>query len=168
MRCGLSRSATPMASAPFPAPVFAQPESLLWYYTMSSAPIQTFSLYFPPKAGTVGFAFSIRMCYDGPDNDLEEMRSFQPWKSSMKHSPISPSFPPRWNPVPRQKGWDILLNQTAFYPEGGGQPYDTGTLGRVPVLEVHQREGRVVHTCAALWRWAVRLRGRSTGPAALI
>lgn len=48
-----------------------------------------------------------------------------------------------------KKGWDILLDQTAFYPEGGGQPYDTGTLGGAPVLEVHQREGRVVHTCAA-------------------
>lgn len=48
-----------------------------------------------------------------------------------------------------KKGWDILLDQSAFYPEGGGQPYDTGTLGGVPVLEVHQREGRVVHTCAA-------------------
>lgn len=48
-----------------------------------------------------------------------------------------------------KKGWDILLDQSAFYPEGGGQPYDTGMLGGVPVLEVHQREGRVVHTCAA-------------------
>ncbi len=48
-----------------------------------------------------------------------------------------------------KKGWDIILNQTAFYPEGGGQPYDIGVLGGVNVLEVHEREGRVVHTCAA-------------------
>ena len=48
-----------------------------------------------------------------------------------------------------KKGWDITLDQTAFYPEGGGQPYDLGSLGAVPVLEVHEREGRVVHTCAA-------------------
>jgi len=51
--------------------------------------------------------------------------------------------------VQGKKGWDIILNQTAFYPEGGGQPYDTGLLGGVQVLEVHEREGRVVHTCDA-------------------
>ena len=48
-----------------------------------------------------------------------------------------------------KKGWDVTLDRTAFYPEGGGQPYDVGTLGGVPVLEVHQREGQVVHTCKA-------------------
>ena len=48
-----------------------------------------------------------------------------------------------------KKGWEVTLDRTAFYPEGGGQPYDQGTLGGVSVLEVHQREGQVVHICAA-------------------
>lgn len=48
-----------------------------------------------------------------------------------------------------KKGWDVVLDQTAFYPEGGGQPYDLGVLGGVNVLEVHERDERVVHTCDA-------------------
>ena len=51
--------------------------------------------------------------------------------------------------VQSKKGWDIVLDQTAFYPEGGGQPYDVGVLGGVKVLEVHDRAGLVVHTCDA-------------------
>ncbi len=49
--------------------------------------------------------------------------------------------------VQGKKGYDVVLDQTAFYPEGGGQPYDLGTLGGVTVLEVHERDGQVVHTC---------------------
>jgi alanyl-tRNA synthetase len=40
----------------------------------------------------------------------------------------------------------IALDRTAFYPEGGGQPPDAGTLNDVPVLDV-QADGELVwHT----------------------
>ena len=35
---------------------------------------------------------------------------------------------------PGKKGYDVVLNQTAFYPEGGGQPGDTGTLAGIPEI----------------------------------
>ena len=45
--------------------------------------------------------------------------------------------------------WKIVLDRTAFYPEGGGQPADHGTLGGVSVTDVHEKEGVIYHTCAA-------------------
>lgn len=44
-----------------------------------------------------------------------------------------------------KKGYEVILDRTAFYPEGGGQPTDTGILGGVRVLEVHEKNGEVVH-----------------------
>ncbi len=43
----------------------------------------------------------------------------------------------------------VRLDATAFYPEGGGQPYDTGTLSGEKVLEVHERDGEIWHTLSA-------------------
>lgn len=44
-------------------------------------------------------------------------------------------------------GWQVVLDRTAFYPEGGGQPADHGTLGHAKVTDVREKEGMIVHTC---------------------
>jgi alanyl-tRNA synthetase len=43
--------------------------------------------------------------------------------------------------------WEIALDRTAFFPEGGGQGGDTGTLGGVRVLDTHERDGEILHYC---------------------
>ena len=45
----------------------------------------------------------------------------------------------------REKGYIVTLNQTAFFPEGGGQGADHGTLDGVQVLDAHEANGEVEH-----------------------
>ena len=59
-----------------------------------------------------------------------------------------------------KRGLEVRLDRTALYPEGGGQPWDTGTLeggaaageaapGAVwTVTEVHERDGEIWHSLA--------------------
>ena len=39
----------------------------------------------------------------------------------------------------------VTLDATAFYPEGGGQPADRGTLGGVPVIDMQEKNGEIYH-----------------------
>ena len=48
-----------------------------------------------------------------------------------------------------ENGWQITLDATAFYPEGGGQACDLGTLGSARVLDVREQDGQVLHLCDA-------------------
>ena len=47
-------------------------------------------------------------------------------------------------PVPG--GFAVVLDRTAFFPEGGGQPCDTGRLGGARVLAVHTNGETITHT----------------------
>lgn len=44
--------------------------------------------------------------------------------------------------------FNVVLDQTAFFPEGGGQPADTGTLNGVAVLDVQETAQGIVHYTA--------------------
>ena len=46
-----------------------------------------------------------------------------------------------------REGWLVELDRTAFYPEGGGQASDVGTLGNVRVLHARESGESVLHLC---------------------
>ncbi|ETT66008.1 hydrolase [Paenibacillus odorifer] len=47
--------------------------------------------------------------------------------------------------IEREDGLYVLLEETAFYPHGGGQPCDLGAIQGIPVLDVISEEELVLH-----------------------
>jgi alanyl-tRNA synthetase len=64
---------------------------------------------------------------------------------------------------PREGALALILDATVFYPQGGGQPADRGTINGVPVLDVREEGGEILHIIAA-----ENGRGLQEGPAELI
>ena len=49
--------------------------------------------------------------------------------------------------VKGEKGFEVMLEDTAFYPEGGGQPADHGTIDGAAVFDVRRTPAGIVHYC---------------------
>ena len=64
------------------------------------------------------------------------------------------------NLLPEKGGWAVVLDRTAFYPEGGGQPADLGWLNDVPVTFVKEAGEEIRHFCTAPLEPGTRVRGR--------
>lgn len=43
--------------------------------------------------------------------------------------------------------YEIILDKTAFFPEGGGQPGDRGFIGEARVIDTVERDGEIYHIC---------------------
>lgn len=44
-----------------------------------------------------------------------------------------------------KKGYEVVLDRSAFFPEGGGQAGDVGTLGGAEVLDTYEKNSEVIH-----------------------
>ena len=49
--------------------------------------------------------------------------------------------------VTEKNGKDIILDQTVFYPRGGGQPTDFGTINQYRIVNVSKKDGKIIHEC---------------------
>ncbi len=56
--------------------------------------------------------------------------------------------------------WYVVLDQTAFFPEGGGQYSDTGYLDQVRVLDVQEKDGVIWHKTDALLQVGAEVTGK--------
>lgn len=56
--------------------------------------------------------------------------------------------------------WRIQLDDTAFFPEGGGQGGDSGTLGGVVIFDTHEKDGIIWHYAKAPLEPGTQVRGQ--------
>ena len=72
--------------------------------------------------------------------------------------------------TPRDDRFEVVLDQTAFYPTSGGQPFDTGTLGDARRARRHRSRRRRRSSTSSIAQLAVgaRVTARSTGAAGSI
>ena len=59
-----------------------------------------------------------------------------------------------------EKGYLVVLDATAFYPEGGGQACDLGQLGDARVLDVREKDGQLTHLCDKALEVGTKVEGR--------
>lgn len=55
--------------------------------------------------------------------------------------------------------YQVVLDRTAFFPEGGGQYADPGRLGEAEVLDVQEKDGIIYHRVAAPLEAGAAVRG---------
>ncbi len=58
-----------------------------------------------------------------------------------------------------KNGYEITLDRSAFFPEGGGQQGDRGMIGDTYVLDTFERAGEVIHICSAFIEVGKRVHG---------
>jgi alanyl-tRNA synthetase len=63
----------------------------------------------------------------------------------------------------QKDGAAIILDKTIFYPEGGGQPGDRGTINGVPLVDVREKDGEILHLVSA-----AGAAGLASGPVELV
>ncbi len=61
--------------------------------------------------------------------------------------------------IERNGKFGLILDRTAFYPTGGGQPHDIGYLNEYPVIDVIEEGDRVIHLIEGEYQGELQLRG---------